>query len=103
MTKCILWTGGVNNKGYGIMRVSGGGQLVHRLAFKLANPSVRIDRRMVLHKCDVRRCINDSHLFLGTAQDNTNDMMRKGRWKKPRYNRGPDHHNWNGGRRGTKS
>jgi hypothetical protein len=34
---------------------------------------------MVLHTCDTRGCINIEHLFLGTAQDNTTDMVNKGR------------------------
>ena len=32
-----------------------------------------------LHKCDNLKCINLKHLFKGTAQDNTNDMIAKGR------------------------
>jgi hypothetical protein len=33
----------------------------------------------VCHKCDVRRCIRDSHHFLGSQYDNMQDMKRKGR------------------------
>jgi hypothetical protein len=35
--------------------------------------------RYVLHRCDNRRCCNPSHLFVGTQQDNMDDMLAKGR------------------------
>ncbi len=35
--------------------------------------------QFVLHECDNPRCINLDHLFLGTAKENSEDMVRKGR------------------------
>jgi hypothetical protein len=45
---------------------------------------------MVCHSCDVRNCINPKHLFIGTAKDNTKDMMNKGRSKFQVF-KGEDH------------
>ena len=33
----------------------------------------------ICHRCDVRSCVNPDHLFLGTASDNTQDMIKKKR------------------------
>lgn len=37
------------------------------------------DGMWVLHSCDNTKCISIEHLFLGTPQDNTQDMLKKGR------------------------
>lgn len=52
----------------------------HRAAWELAYPEACIPKGLfVLHKCDVRHCCRPDHLFLGTQQDNMDDMVSKGR------------------------
>lgn len=38
---------------------------------------------MVLHKCDVRNCVNPDHLYLGTQSDNMRDCRDRGRRFQP--------------------
>lgn len=71
---CMLWTGCLDGQGYG---VTGWGS-AHRVAWLLLRGP--IPRGIcVLHKCDTPRCVNVDHLFLGTHQENMDDMRRKGR------------------------
>jgi len=68
-----------NEKGYS--SVSFGRAIkwrAHRVIFFAKYPN-EDQAKFVLHTCDNRRCINIDHLFLGTAQDNTDDMIAKGR------------------------
>lgn len=78
---CWLWTGHIGNKGYGYYAVSlGGGKykhhLTHRYSYILANGSIP-NKLFVLHTCDTRACVRPDHLFLGTHQDNMDDMKQK--------------------------
>ena len=82
--KCKLFNGPLNNKGYGQKRFMGKNMLAHRVSFMESNPGIDISKILVLHKCDVRNCIEPKHLFLGTAKDNTMDMIKKGRQKNAR-------------------
>lgn len=76
---CLLWTGAVASHGYGVFAYAGRyGLTAHRASWEVAHGPIPAGL-FVLHKCDVRPCINPNHLFLGTHQDNMDDMQAKGR------------------------
>ena len=79
-SRCWEWQGSRHLDGYGRLSVYGRAvpQNAHRVAWELTYGPVP-PRLFVLHRCDNPPCVNPSHLFLGTAKDNTADMVAKGR------------------------
>lgn len=77
---CWLWIGGTDTRGYGKMFTERGKPVVsaHRFSYELANGPIAAGL-FVLHRCDVPACIRPDHLFLGTAIDNMQDCIAKGR------------------------
>jgi len=78
---CWLWSGATNDKGYGFLNVDGRCVKAHRFSWEIFKGPIP-DGLNVLHKCDVRNCVNTNHLFLGTQQDNMKDMVKKNRQRK---------------------
>lgn len=52
--------------------------MAHRLSYALYREPI-YNNLSVLHSCDNPPCINPSHLFLGTQEDNMKDSGKKGR------------------------
>lgn len=80
---CWVWTRATNGGGYGKIGSGAGGEaertlLAPRVSWDLANGPIP-DGLWVLHHCDNPPCVRPDHLFLGTAKDNTRDMIGKGR------------------------
>jgi len=78
---CRLWSGAVSAKGYGQL------EIVHLPFYQAHRASWWAHcgdipaGLCVCHKCDIPRCINPAHLFLGTVTENNADRDRKGRYR----------------------
>lgn len=79
---CWLWQGLVNPYGYGRFWASELNKTTtvgaHKVAFQITHRRLDPDE-VVMHKCDVRLCVNPAHLTAGTTTDNNRDMHAKRR------------------------
>ena len=70
-------------RGYGTLRYNGKQAKAHRVAYELVHGAIGTGPSrgtwFVCHVCDNPICCNPSHLFLGSARDNTNDAVAKRR------------------------
>lgn len=80
---CIEWEGSRDIFGYGVTRLNRGRKQVkaHRVAYCVEQglDLSDIEGYLVRHRCDNTSCVQPSHLLLGNAQDNMDDMMERGR------------------------
>jgi hypothetical protein len=83
---CWYWRK-VRPLGYGACYMLGE-VFAHRVSWRLHHGDIPAGM-YVLHRCDVRNCVNPAHLFLGTKADNHRDMVEKGR--QPRGYKKPNH------------
>lgn len=79
---CWLTHGPVNWNGYTLINAFDGTKwrngTAHRLAYReLVGPIPT--GALVLHRCNVKACVNPRHLYLGSKKDNAIDISRIGR------------------------
>jgi len=92
---CRLWAG-CTKDGYPLVMIQGRTRRAARVLWELVKGPIP-DNLYVLHRCDEPRCMSvgesggDGHLWLGTAADNSADMISKGRafWQKEAQRKGP--------------
>jgi hypothetical protein len=77
---CLIFHGALV-KGHGRIRIGEKHYQAHRLMLYLMGEIELDSTSMALHKnyiCKSRACCEPDHLYVGTAQDNTNDMLETG-------------------------
>lgn len=77
---CLLWVGALVPGGYGHFWFEGKPQSAHRVAHKLFIGPIP-EGMQVNHTCDVKLCVEPTHLYAGTQSDNQRDAVSRGRHK----------------------
>lgn len=73
---CWLWMAACIAFGHGRIRIGGRGsrtELAHRVSWRIHFGEIP-EGMCVLHRCNVPRCVNPEHLYLGTHDDNMRYM-----------------------------
>jgi hypothetical protein len=79
--ECWPWLGASHDAGYGVIRNGGKNMRVTRILWEHEHGPIP-PGMLVCHHCDNPPCCNGKHFFLGTHQDNMDDMVSKGRGRK---------------------
>lgn len=75
---CLIWTDCKGPTGYGRFWDGTKAVRAHRWAWEQVNGPMP-SHLFAMHSCDTPSCVNPLHISPGTAQDNSNDAVRKGR------------------------
>ena len=71
---CLVWRFGLNRDGYAVLTIEGKQELAHRAVFIQTRGQVPEDQQ-INHLCNRPYCLQPSHLYAGTRQDNKDDSQ----------------------------
>lgn len=89
-TSCWEWTGSFLRSGYGEFSLDGKNVTAHRVAYEFMTGEEIPNGMSVCHSCDNPKCVNPSHLWMGTHIENMRDRNEKGRQRAPRGTERPN-------------
>lgn len=67
---CVVWTGCLNSRGYGVVSFRGSRVLTHRLSYE-AQVGPIADGMTIDHLCRNKRCVHPDHLEVVTREENS--------------------------------
>lgn len=92
--ECWPWTAGLAPNGYGKFWLNGKTLGAHRISYLIHCGPIPEDK-VICHKCDNKKCVNPSHLFLGSMKDNIQDCVKKKRQWNQKKTHCPQGHEYN--------
>jgi len=69
INKCWLWNGELDKDGYGKFKIKGKRFGAHRWIYEQCIKPI-LENSLVCHSCNVRNCVNPTHLYTGTHKQN---------------------------------
>ena len=81
-SQCWVWQGARRPSGHGMFAPDGAQPRcthAHRWLYQYVHGAVLPSNITVNHHCDNPPCVNPTHLYAGTQQDNVRDMVARGR------------------------
>ncbi len=81
---CWIWIRGCDSSGYGQIREDSPSKKqlkAHRVSYEIHKGLIPVGLK-IRHTCDSPSCVNPAHLLCGTEQENSDDMVGRGRQSK---------------------